>query len=58
MGAMNQTTDGELKQQLKHVESTATVIGGKLVGEYDFYKYLEAFEGKDVIWTLELAKPE
>lgn len=45
----------ELRQQLAKAESTAVVIDGKLVGEYDFYDYLAAFEGKCVRWTLELA---
>lgn len=44
-----------LKQQLAKVESIGTVRDGKIVGEYDFYDYLSAFEGKAVKWTLELA---
>ena len=46
----------ELKQQLKKVESISTVQDGELVGEYDFYNYLAAFEGRNVRWTLELAE--
>jgi hypothetical protein len=46
----------EMKQQLKKVESISTVKDGKLVGEYDFYNSLSAFEGKSVRWTLELAE--
>lgn len=45
----------EMKKQLAKVESIGTVRAGKLVGEYDFYDYLAAFEGKAVKWTLELA---
>lgn len=45
----------ELKQQLRKVESISTVKDGKLVGEYDFYSYLAALEGKSVRWTLEVA---
>ncbi len=46
----------ELKEQLKKVESIGTVRDGKLVGEYDFYNYLAALEGKNVRWTLEIAE--
>lgn len=46
----------ELKEQLTHVESSSTVRDGKLVGEYDFYDYLAAFEGKEVHWSLELVE--
>jgi hypothetical protein len=46
----------ELKQQLKRVESIGTVKNGKIVGEYDFYNYLKALEGKQVRWTLEVTE--
>ncbi|HEY2361214.1 MAG TPA: hypothetical protein VGK36_08870 [Candidatus Angelobacter sp.] len=45
----------ELNQQLKRVESIGIVQDGKLTGEYNFYNYLAALEGKTVRWTLEVA---
>ena len=48
----------ELKPPFEKVESVGTVQDGKLIGEYDFYNYLAKFEGKKVIWTLELATHE
>jgi hypothetical protein len=44
----------ELKQQLLSVGSEGVVRGGKITGEYDFYRYVAALEGKTVRWTLEL----
>ena len=44
----------ELSQQLKAVSSEGVVTDGKLVGEYDFYHYLSAMEGKKVKWSLEV----
>jgi hypothetical protein len=43
-----------VKQQLKAVESVGVVTDGKIVGEYDFYHYLEAMEGKTIRWSLAL----
>lgn len=43
-----------LKQTLREVESVGVVTDGKIVGEYDFYNYLAALEGKTVRWRLEL----
>jgi hypothetical protein len=45
-----------LKNQIKKVESIGTVRDGRIVGEFDFYHYLAAFEGQDVKWTLEPAR--
>ena len=42
----------ELKQQLVDVKSAGRVENGRIVGEYDFYNYLDAFEGKSTIFTI------
>lgn len=46
----------ELKQQLTEVKSVGIITKGKIVGEYDFYHYLTAMEGKKVKWSLEVVE--
>lgn len=46
-----------ISQQLKEVESTGVVTNGKIVGEYDFYKYLNSFEGRTITWKLKAVEP-
>jgi hypothetical protein len=41
-----------MTQQLREVESIGVVKDGKIIGEYDFYQYLQALEGKTVRWRL------
>jgi hypothetical protein len=45
-----------VEQELKKVESVGTVSDGMIVGEYDFYAYLKAFEGRQIKWKIELAE--